>query len=254
MIFDPFITGLLFLAGVLGGTLSAVAGGSSFFTFPALIYVGLPPLIANATNFVGLMPGNATALPAYWPEIKRLAPQLLLPITITTIGGAVGSILLLAGGGAIFEALVPWLMAFATLMFAVSPNIRTWTNQQRETPLSVSSLSALIIILVMSIYGGYFGAGIGVITLAALSLVGYDDIHEANAVKNLLITLMSLISTGIYIASGTVSWSHGLPLFIGTMIGGYLGGKLARRTPKHILRSGVICFGVFLTAYYFWKY
>ena len=254
MNFDPLITIVLFCAGILGGVLSAVAGGASFITFPALIYAGLPPMIANATNFVGLVPGNVAALPAYWVEIRRLAPLLLWPITITVLGGAAGSILLLSTGGSTFETLIPWLMAFATLMFAIGPNIRVWVNRRRTTALSIRSHSALIIILVMSIYGGYFGAGLGVICLAALSLVGYDDIHEANAVKNLLIALMSLIASGIYIASGTISWTHVLPLFLGTMIGGYWGGKIARRTSKRVLRAGITCFGVVLTSYYFWKY
>ena len=253
MIFDPLHTTVLFCVGIVGGALSAIAGGASFFTFPALIYVGLPPIIANTTNFVGLVPGNVTALPAYWAEIKRLAPLLLRPIIITIFGGAGGSILLLTVGGSTFETLIPWLMAFATLMFAIGPYIHVWVNRRRTTALSIKSHSAFIIILVMSIYGGYFGAGLGVICLAALSLVGFNDIHEANAVKNLLIALMSLIASGIYIASGTISWSHGLPLFLGTMIGGYWGGKIARRTSKRVLRAGITCFGVVLTLYYFWK-
>ena len=144
-------------------------------------------------------------------------------------------------------------MAFATLMFAIGPYIHVWVNRRRITALSIKSHSALIIILVMSIYGGYFGAGLGVICLAALSLVGFDDIHEANAVKNLLIALMSLIASGIYIVSGTISWSHCLPLFLGTMIGGYLGGKIARRTSKRVLRAAITSFGVVLTLYFFWK-
>ena len=137
MIFDPLHTTVLFCVGIVGGALSAIAGGASFFTFPALIYVGLPPIIANATNFVGLVPGNVTALPAYWAEIKRLAPLLLWPIIITIFGGAGGSIMLLTAEGSTFETLIPWLMAFATLMFAIGPYIHVWVNRRRTTALSI---------------------------------------------------------------------------------------------------------------------
>jgi uncharacterized membrane protein YfcA len=241
-------------AGIVGGAISAIAGGASFITFPALLLAGLPPLEANITNFVGLAPGNLAGLAAFRDEVRRLAVGLGGPIAVTCLGTGVGSLLLLAGGSEIFQILMPWLMLVATLLFAAGPHLRQRLVKSHPSGLHNGSPAALIVLFCVSAYGGYFGSGLGVIMLTALTIFGYDDIHEANVVKNLLLSLLSVIGALIYIAAGKIVWPAALLLFLGTGIGGFAGGHLAKRTPHGVLRNGIIVFAAILTAYYFWKY
>ena len=194
---DTTIAFLIFGAGLVGGAMSAIAGGASFITFPALLFAGIPPLIANATNFVGLMPGNVAALAADHSELRRLLSGLRAPVITACLGAGVGSLLLLAGGSDLFQTLVPWLMLIATILFAAGPYVRRSLANTHPAGLHSGSPIALAILFVIAAYGGYFGAGLGVILLAALTVFGYDDIHESIIVKNLLISLLSITSVTI---------------------------------------------------------
>lgn len=250
---DPESLVLLFAAGLIGGALSAVAGGSSFFTFPALMLSGLTPLVANATNFVGLVPSNITALQAYRIELRKVWPTLTRHFASASLGAGTGSVLLLWIGGDAFRTLVPWLMLVATTLFAAGPWAARRLAAFSPHKNHQSGWLAMVMLFLCSVYGGFFGAGLGVIILASLSVIGYDDIHEANTIKNILISISSIVSVSIYIISGNVSWPHALVLVVGTAIGGYFGGNFARRTPRHVLRFAIIVFGAFLTAFYFWS-
>jgi uncharacterized membrane protein YfcA len=246
---DIFV--LLFVAGLLAGILNAIAGGASFFTFPALIIAGLPPLVANATNFVALVPSNIAALPAYQHELRKLGKKLIAPIIVGAIGGTIGALILIYLGGGIFANAVPYLMAFATLLFAFAPKMRILFSHTQPKGTQNTSLGAMALLFIFSIYGGYFGAGLGQIILGALILNGYDDFLESNAIKNIVISAISLLSVAVYILSGTVSWPHALVMMLGATIGGFLGGTFSKYIPQKILRFGVIVFGGFLTIYYF---
>ncbi len=236
-------------AGILGGGANAIAGGGTFFTFPAMIATGLDPLTANASNAVAIYPGHAAAVPAYRRELRALGPRLLTRGLVAGAGGLIGAGLLIATGEAIFTSLVPWLLLLATLIFWASGQLYRLTKAARiDSPAMV-----LAIQFVFSVYGGYFGAGLGVLLMAALTLIGVSDVQSANAQKNFLATVITTISVGIFIAAGVVAWPATLAVLVGATIGGYFGARLARRIPGKALRLCIVAFGFFLSAYYFFK-
>jgi uncharacterized membrane protein YfcA len=245
------MTLLLFGAGVAAGALNAVAGGATFFTFPALMLSGLTPLVANATNFVALVPSNIAALPAFRAELKTLGRELIAPLATGATGGLIGALALVNLGGDLFASLVPYLMGFATVLFATAPYIRQTVERRNGRPINRGAIAPMLLLFVFSIYGGYFGAGLGQIILATLVLSGYDDFHITNALKNSIIAAISLLSVAVYGFSGAVSLPHAIIMMLGATVGGYLGGSVSKRVPQKALRVGVIVFGALLTIYYF---
>jgi hypothetical protein len=244
----------LFLGGLLAGALNAVAGGSSFITFPLLLAAGLPPLIANTTNFVALTPANAVALVAYRAELGRIGHRLPGPLAISALGGIIGSALLIWSGEARFERLVPWLILASTVLFAFGTWIKGELKRRSRFVGAEWNRTSLFLMFLLAVYGGYFGAGMGIVLLASLSLFGYDDLHEANAVKNAFITVFSLIGTGIFIAGGLIAWTPAMAVLAGTIAGGYAGIRYARQVPERTLRLGILAWAVVLTGYSFWRY
>jgi uncharacterized protein len=251
---DALTAAGLFLGGLLAGALNAVAGGSSFITFPLLLAAGLPPLIANTTNFVALSPANAVALLAYRTELGRVRHLLPGPLVISAVGGVLGSVLLIWSGEARFERLVPWLILASTVLFAFGTWIKGELRRRSRFVGAEWTRTSSFLLFLLAIYGGYFGAGMGIVLLACLSLFGYDDLHEANAVKNAFITIFSIIGAGIFIASGLIAWPHAFIILAGTMVGGYAGIRYARRVPERALRYGILAWAVVLTGYSFWRY
>jgi uncharacterized membrane protein YfcA len=245
------ITLLLFGAGVAAGALNAVAGGATFFTFPALLLSGLSPLAANATNFVALVPSNFAALPAFRAELKALGRELITPLATGATGGLIGALTLVHLGGDLFASAVPYLMGFATVLFAGAAHIRRAVERRSRAPAKKGAIAPMLLLFGFSIYGGYFGAGLGQIILAALVLNGYDDFHVTNALKNGVIAAISLLSVAVYGLRGAVSLPHAIIMMLGATVGGYLGGSVSKRVPQKALRIGVIVFGVLLTIYYF---
>ncbi|MEX0346755.1 MAG: sulfite exporter TauE/SafE family protein [Rhizobiaceae bacterium] len=241
----------LFTASVLAGALNAVAGGATFFTFPVLVWSGLTPLVANVTNMVALFPANVAALPAYRNQLRALGKKIWPPLMIGVIGGTIGAVALLYLGGNLFAALVPYLMGLATLLFATAPALRRLVVRSQRDTGGRGSWAPVAILFVFSLYGGYFGAGLGQIVLAALILNGHEDFHEANALKNGVVSAISLMAVLVYVFSGAVSWPHAAIMVIGATAGGYFGATLSQAVPQYILRILVIAFGVFLTIYYF---
>jgi len=246
---DPLGFALLFVAALFAGALNAVAGGATFFTFPALMFVGLSPMAANATNFVALVPANIAALPAFHSELKSIGRDLIGLLVIAALGGFSGALLLLGLGGGVFAAAVPYLMLVATVLFAGAPHVRKILDRRGRKPANTPL--AAVLLFGYAVYGGYFGAGLGQIMLAALILYGYDDFHVANALKNAVISAISLVAVVVYGLTGAVAWPEASVMMIGAAIGGYLGGKISLRIPQVALRWAVIGFGVFLTLYYF---
>jgi uncharacterized membrane protein YfcA len=240
--------------GMVAGAMNAVAGGSSFITFPLLLASGLAPLTANATNFVALTPANMTALLAYRGELARVRHRLPLPLVVSGVGGIIGSALLIWSGEARFTRLVPWLILLSTVLFAAGTWIKAQLGRRGGLDGAGWDRLSLVLQLLLAVYGGYFGAGMGIVLLACLSLFGYDDLHEANAVKNAFITIFSIIGTVLFTAAGLVSWPHAAVVLGGTLMGGYLGIHYARRVPERALRLGILAWAVMLTGYFFWKY
>lgn len=243
---------LLVLAGFAAGGMNALAGGGTFFSFPALLATGLPPVTANATNAVALWPAS---LAGAWAARGSLRPlgRYLLPLLIAgLLGGLGGGLLLLAGGDSVFRVLIPWLLLAATALFAASPWLSRWLAARRQeaerpphTPLSIGAHVGV------SIYGGYFGAGMGILQLAAFSIEGHP-LARANALKNLISAVIYSIATVTFVVAGRVSWSELAILLVGATLGGYVGGALGERLPPRLLRAFVILIGSAMTLYYFY--
>ena len=238
---------LLFLAGTLAGAVNAVAGGSSFITFPALLFAGLPPLAANATNYIALLPGNLLALPAYRRELAAMSGRIIGPLVLAALGGLGGAALLLALGNEVFRAFTPYLMLGATLIFTFAPVMR---RALVRSGLGAHRGLAGVVLAVISVYGGYFGAGLGAIMLGVLSVLGIDDLNRANAMKNLLITALSVTAAVLYVISGEVSWYHAAIMAVGAGVGGYGGATISRHVPQAAVRIAIIVFSGGLSAWF----
>jgi len=244
---DPLIIMFLFLAGIVGGAVNAVAGGGTFFTFPAMILSGLDPLTANASNAVAIYPGHAAAVPAYRKELRAAGRPLIVRSAIVATGGLLGAGLLLQTGSVAFEGLVPWLLLSATLLFAFGPLLASISARHRlESRWATGCVEFLF-----AIYGGYFGAGLGILLMAALTIIGIRDVQLANAQKNWLATIITTISVAVFSITGAVAWPQTIAVLLGALIGGYFGARLARRIPADALRVVVILVGLVLSGYYF---
>ncbi|MFC5760273.1 sulfite exporter TauE/SafE family protein [Rhizobium sp. GCM10022189] len=249
----PGIVLLLFVSGMAGGVINALAGGATLLTFPAMLAAGLPPVTANASNAVAIVPGHLLAVLADRGKLLPLDAKLWLSILVCLAGGAVGALLLLALPERLFVLPVPALIGIATLLFLFSPRIAAWAEARRGGAEPSRGLG-LSILGLSSIYGGFFGAGLGVILTAVLSIADPDDIRRVKALKNLLATAVSMAAILIFIAEGAVRWPETLLMLAGALAGGYLGGYLVRVLPAVIVRWFVILTGALMTVVYAVKY
>ncbi len=246
---------LLFFAAVLGGTLNSVAGGGSFFTFPSLIFAGIPAIPANATSTVALWPGSIASVGAYRRELAA-QNRLLLYLLVGTslVGGVLGAILLLRTPASTFVTLLPYLLLMATLLFTFSGPV-TKRLHVRAIEKSVQSVPRLIGItiaqFIIAIYGGYFGGGIGILMLATLALMGMEDIHMMNGMKTLLTSCINGVAVITFVVAGAVVWLPALVMVVGAIIGGYGGAYYARKIEQKWIRIFVMVVGFSLTLYFF---
>lgn len=243
---------LLFLAGGVAGIVNSVAGGGTLISFPALVLCGVPVITANATNTVALLPGGVSSLCAYrgyFSGQKEWALRLAGP---SLAGGLVGAVLLLKTGEARFEAIVPYLILFAAVLFTlqgrVARRLRLGAEKVEHSTRSVAW--AIAFQFCISVYGGYFGAGIGILMLATLALLGQKNIHQMNSLKALLATLCNGISAIYFVAAGSVSWPYALLVLVGGTAGGYAGARLALYVGEAPVRTFVSVFG-FVLGFYF---
>lgn len=240
---------ILVSIGLVGGVWNAIAGGATLFTFPALMAAGLPPVVANATNYLALLPSNAAALPAYREELRGLGRTLWPLLLISGLGAIAGSLLLLVSDPDVFVILIPFLILLATVLFASGDALRRWllaiAGEARSNHLVYATL------FVSSIYGGYFGAGLGIILLAIAQIMGFSDFHVANSIKNLLATSFTILSILVFGIGGLIAWPEALTMMAGSTVGGYLGGRFAKRVNQKALRVLVIAFGILLSIVYF---
>ncbi len=254
MALSPAEAALLVAAGGLAGAVNAIAGGGTFFTFAALTAAGLTPLAANATSAVAMLPGQAASTLAYRRELTVLGPTLLPLAGISATGGLAGGFLLLHSGGAIFRVLVPWLLLAATLLFAASSWIGAWTTRRRSVPGpgkgSRAGMVALAIQGLVAVYGGYFGAGMGILMLASLALVFGDDYHASNAAKNVLAMLMQGFAVLLFLLSGVVHWPEAALVAGSGITGGWFGVKVAQFMPLPLIRFSVVLTGLALTLWF----
>ena len=244
---------MLFGAGFVAGGINAMAGGSSLLSFPVLMASGLPPIVANASNFVAVLPGNAAALPAYAEEINKTRDVGLKMVIASLAGGSIGCVLLVYSTDAFFLEIVPWLILTATLLYAFGGHINSFISSRNGGTAVAEGWLGYFLVFLFSIYGGYFGAGLGVIMLAVFRLIGYADFHEANALKNLTNTASSLLGVLIFAFNGLIAWPQALVMMGGSAVGGYSSTLYARRISQSLLRNAVIILGFILSAYYFLK-
>jgi uncharacterized protein len=245
---------MLFGAGLAGGVVTAIVGGASLITFPALLAAGLPPIIANASNTVAMTPGNLMAGLADLERRPRWDRSLLGLLMVCVGGSVAGALLLLVTPEKAFTAVVPLLIGFATVLFAQSPRIRSWILSRPRGAAHVARGSAALWFVPVAIYGGYFGAGMSVMLLALLSVSRSDDLRATNVLKNLLSALTGVVAVTVFLVQGMVAWSFTLAMMAGALVGGFLGGRLVRVLPAEVVRVIVIVAGVVLTLVYAWRY
>ena len=248
--FEPLNLTLLLLAAFGAGTLNAVAGGGSFLTLPALVFVGLPPVVANATGTVALLPGYVAGAWGFREDLQSPAGLTMLRMaSLSLAGGAGGAILLLVTDDRTFRVLIPWLLLAATALFAVGPAIVRRTRQRDGGPPSPGAAS--IGVVLVSVYGGYFNGGLGILLLALFGLLGQSNLHAANGSKNLVSALLTAIAVLVYAAGGLVAWPQALVMMVAATAGGYFGARMARRLPAPVLRAGIVSIGLVMAAVFF---
>jgi uncharacterized protein len=239
--YDPFHILVILGAGLLAGAGNAIAGGGTTISFPILVWAGLPPQVANATNTLGLISGSVGGAWSYRARIRRQAGWALLWIP-ALVGGAVGAALLLALPSEFFEKVAPWLVIGSAALEASEPLIKRHLPELRPGERRLgSSMAALFAI---SIYGGYFGAGMGILVLITLRLIGIADIHDANGLKNLLVVGIKGVAAAGFIVSGVVVWPVALLMMVGATAGGWTAGHLIQRLDQGTLRWIVVAIGV----------
>jgi hypothetical protein len=243
----------LFFAGALGGALNAVAGGGSFIAFPALLFSGVAPIAANATNTVALWVGVTASTGAYRKHLD-LSRRVMIPLAVTSvIGGVVGAYLLLHTPAQTFLRVLPWLMLGATLLFIFGSRLAR-SKEGLGADISTSALViASIFELIVAVYGGYFGGGVGILNLAMLAAVGMTDIHAMNALKVVLGGIINGIAVITFVIAGAVVWKQGTVMIAGAILGGYFGARYSLKLPQAWIRAFVIVVGTGMTAYFFWK-
>ena len=242
----------LFAAGALGGALNAVAGGGSFVAFPALLFTGVPPIPANATNTIALWVGVTASGGAYRKHLN-ISRRVLIPLIATSlVGGLLGALLLIRTPAQTFLRVLPWLMLGATLLFAFGKRLtgRISAGISRESS-DAAVAGACVFELFVAIYGGYFGGGMGIMNLAMLSAIGMTDIHAMNALKVVLGAFINGVATVTFVVSKTIVWPQALVMTMGALAGGYLAAHYAQKVPQAWIRGFVIAVGVAMTVYFF---
>jgi len=252
----------LAVAAFLAGVLNAVAGGGSFLSFPAMMSMGVSPIQANATNTVALWPGQLTSIAAYRDDIRKNL-RLALPMGLAgLLGGAAGALVLLNTPQMTFLRLVPWLLLAAASIFALCGPVSRWIERLRQArrngavagaPHPPRRLPVFVATMAVCFYVGYFGAGAGFLLITLLSLFGYRDLHEINALKVVSTTLANGVAFILFVANGQVVWRYCLLAMAACAIGGYASARLARRVPQPVLRGIVIFIGFSMAAWFFWS-
>lgn len=243
----------------IGGVMNAIAGGGTLLTFPALVGLGIPAIVANATSTVALWPGAVASMWGYRGELAgagRWALGFALP---SLLGGVVGAWLLVLTPADRFDAIVPWLILGATALFIVQQPVMSALRRRRATRDGVPNVAfgddtertkhfppptLLLFQVGVAVYGGYFGAGVGILMLAALGMMGLTNIHRMNGLKNWGGMCMNLVAAAMFAFEGLVSWPVALAMASGAMLGGYAGSRLAQRVGQRWVRVGIVGIGV----------
>jgi uncharacterized membrane protein YfcA len=236
----------IFGAGLVAGVVNAVAGGGTLLSFPVLVWAGRDPIMANATNALALWPGSLASAYGFRRELTSVRRLLLLLLPASVLGGAFGGWLLLATPTRMFSVLVPYLVAAATVLLALQRPLRALVRsvdgetRRRPAALFIGQLA-------VSIYGGYFGAGMGILMLAALGLYGIADIHQRNGLKNVLAVAINGVASVYFAASGAIAWADAAILGAGAIAGGYVGAAVGRKLSRSVAEWVVVAIGAVMT-------
>ncbi len=247
------------LVAAAGGMVNSIAGGGTLLTFPSLIALGVPPLVANATSTVALWPGAVSSMYGYRAHLRGLRRWAAIFAVPSLLGGFAGAWLLLRTPEARFEKIVPWLVLGATFLFAIQGPIMRRLRPSRVAAARDDGASAprhgptaLAWQFLVGIYGGYFGAGIGILMLAVLGFMGFSDIHRMNGLKNWGGLCINFIAAAIFAFSGIVDWAVALSMAVGAILGGYLAAHLAQRVPQLFVRRAIVVVGVAAGLWLWW--
>lgn len=236
----------MFCVAVISGAINSVAGGGSFLTFPALIFTGVAPISANATNNFAMWFGTLGSTRGYHEELSEHRHLLRNAVAVSLIGSVIGALLLLRTPPQTFAKMIPYLLLFATFVFAVAPLLaKPRATPARHTPLQ------LLAQFLTAIYGGYFGAGIGFLMLAILTFSGLPNFNAMNAIKNVLAAAINGIALVPFIVAGVILWPQAVLMALGAVLGGYLGARIGRKVPARAMRVAVILIGLSMAAYFF---
>jgi hypothetical protein len=241
---------LMLAAGLLAGAMNAAAGGGSFVTIPAMVFVGLPSVAANASSTVALLPGTLASAWAWRRDYRSLQGiPLATLLAISLAGGLVGAVLLLVTSQRAFDHLLPWLLLTGTVAFAFGRPLGAMLRER----VRVGRGSVLAAQVLLSIYAGYFGGGVGIMMMAVWGLLGDLDIKAMSALRTLLVSAANLVAVICFAVAGPIHWPETLVMLVAAIVGGYLGALLASRLPAPVLRGFVILFSTAMTALFFWR-
>lgn len=260
---SPLTYVFLGAASFIAGAMNAVAGGGTLLTFPALLGAGIGPVMANATSTVSLVPGSMAGAYGFRSEMPAIARTMKLFALPAILGGFIGAKLMLWGGDTLLYKLVPWLILGASLLFVLQePISRKLASRAGVEPLSdeaaveamhKNGLAVILFMFVVAIYGGYFGAGMGILTLGALGILGFNNIHQMNGLKNVFAASINLVATITFIAAGKVDWLIALLMSSGAVLGGLFGARIALKVGPKRVRQMVIAIGFSISAVIFWR-
>jgi uncharacterized membrane protein YfcA len=242
---------LVLLAAAVGGALNAVVGGGSFVAFPALLIAGVPPVSANATTTLALWPGALASTIAYRHDIDEPRTRLAVLAGASLVGGVLGAFALLHTSNTTFVRLVPWLMLLSAALFSAGGRLTARLRDRASGAGTGMLVGGALVQLLISIYGGYFGGGMGIMMLAAWSAMGMTDIHAMNGLRSLLGTLINGVALVAFVAAGAIAWAPGLLMVAGATASGYFGAALARRVDPRRVRQFVVAVAWAMTAWFF---
>lgn len=242
---------LLLIAGVGAGMVNAIAGGGSLLTFPAMLAIGMPPVAANVSNALSVAPGYASSVVASRADLAGQRSRILRVLPTALIGALCGCALLLNTPRRVFDLVVPFLVIGAALILAFQARLRALVGHPQEVSASRAAVMLHTAVFLCALYGGYFNAALGVLLVAGLALVLDETLARVSALKNLLSALIGLVTVSVYSIFGPVNWAAVAVIAPATVVGGYLGAKVARRLPAKVLRVVIVTFGISVGAYLF---
>ena len=254
MVADPLRLSVVMLASLLGGAANSVAGGGMLLVFPALVGLGVPAVAANATSTVALWPGGLSSMLGYRDALRGARGWARVLVVPSLLGGLIGAWLLTRSTDAQFKAVVPWLVLAGTVLFMMQKRVGAWLRHRigiGTQPESGSALLppppglwAVVTQFVVAIYGGYFGAGAGIIMLAAFGLMGLTNVHQMNGLKNFLALLFNFVAIVTFTVSGLVQWPIAFVMAVGSAIGGHYASRFAQRTNQDVVRQLIGVIGI----------